>query len=301
MSSKQQQQHRQQRRHHYHSSNNNSGSGGFDLQKEPSRRYHRHHRHVSFADQQQHEEDDFLSNNSSSSSISDESGDDYGISSSSSAAAAAADELSQQLQPIKQEMCYLSNLVQNEYPKRIQALTKLLETLKEPSAAAYFDEEDILWVKDDLNKQQAELQSITETWNKTSSVYVDTYVRLSRTIETRQNVLNQIDRETGVFDCRPELVTKFANKQAHLASLMRMCHDKIKHEQREVEERLNIGGGGTAADANTTAVVTVNDEKMPPKRAAEGPKRAERRQQQKQQQQRRRRHQKEVGGTSSRK
>lgn len=140
---------------------------------------------------------------------------------------------------MRYELDFLSNLIQNEYPSRIQALETLYKTIRSKEMGEYFDSEDAKWVSEDLEAQRAELDEITTIWNRTSSVYADTYLKLAKTIEMRQAIMNEIDSDTGIFTHRPHLIDKFAQKQAELAQMMDQCREKIRNEQRDIKRRLD--------------------------------------------------------------
>lgn len=139
---------------------------------------------------------------------------------------------------IETELNQLDTLVRIIYPEKIASLEKLERVLTSAEMSSYFDSEDVQWVKEDLAQMKADLDQIREIWKRTSSVYTETYLRLSQTIAMRQTVLNAVNDETGIFEFRPQLIDRFAKKQADLAALMDECTAKIREEQKVIKQQL---------------------------------------------------------------
>lgn len=159
---------------------------------------------------------------------------------------------------IEEELAYLDNLIRVVYPDKINALEKFREVLSSREMAQYFDVDDIKWVTEDLEHQKAELARIQDSWSKTASVYRDTYLRLKDTIEMRQMVLNALDRETNIFLQRPQLIDRFAEKQAKLSTLMDECCERIRVEQKEVQKRVEAEQREMQAIIDSASAMTVN-------------------------------------------
>lgn len=139
---------------------------------------------------------------------------------------------------IETELNHLDTLVRITYPEKIASLEKLERVLTSAEMSSYFDSEDVQWVKEDLAQMKADLDQIREIWKRTSSVYTETYMRLSQTIAMRQTVLNAVNDETAIFEFRPQLIDRFAKKQADLAALMNECTAKIREEQKAIKQQL---------------------------------------------------------------
>lgn len=149
-------------------------------------------------------------------------------------------ELASDTSKMEDDLVFIETLISQVYPQRIEVLEKLLATIQAKNFAAFFDAQDVEWVREDLESQRRELAEITEIWKHTYSIYSDTYLGLSKTLETRQDILNRINEETDLFAHRPMLIDKFAQKQAEFAEMMDICRDKIRKEQRDIKSRVDF-------------------------------------------------------------
>lgn len=127
-------------------------------------------------------------------------------------------------------LAQLESRVKHEYPQKIEALVALKEKIMDPANMNSFDSEDLQWVNDELRRFTAEHQRLTREWEHKSELYHQTIMELHAVLETREQVLNEVEAETGLFANQPDLVKRFAAKQAELVQQSKVLQAKVFEE-----------------------------------------------------------------------
>lgn len=83
-----------------------------------------------------------------------------------------------------------------------------------------FDDQDRIWVEDDLKRLRAERQAKDADRQNRQEIYEQSVLKLERILNQRKQIIEDADRQTDVFRMRPELLKKFAQKRATLMKLV---------------------------------------------------------------------------------
>ena len=122
-----------------------------------------------------------------------------------------------------------------EYNDTIEAVEKFFLCIEEGKKEGIFDDQDIGWIEDDLKcLRDQRLQKETE-YKKRKELYDNSVVKLEDVLERRKILIEEADQQTGVFNMRPELLKKFAQKRATLMKIVDQGKQDIQQPHEQIQ------------------------------------------------------------------
>lgn len=100
----------------------------------------------------------------------------------------------------------------------IQNLRHLLEKMLVNNHA--FDLEDQNWVRENIEKLQAEKTACEAELERRQHLYTNIVKKMETSLSARMKILEGIDSATGVLEENPELMAHLVRKQATLTDLL---------------------------------------------------------------------------------
>jgi len=90
-----------------------------------------------------------------------------------------------------------------------------------------FDKEDLQIVDEHLKQSTNEVNNLKKELEQREMLYKNTILKLHQTLSVRQNVLENQNDKTQVLQKHPELLKKFANKQAQLVKTLKEMEELL--------------------------------------------------------------------------
>lgn len=127
----------------------------------------------------------------------------------------------------------LETKVTEEYPKKMECLLNLKEKM---TSSSCFDSEDLEWVNGELSKLTKEFECLKNELKFKHKMYHETLSGMEETLKRREDALNETNNDTELFHLYPNLVQKFAMKQAELVKSKEMLKDQLYENWSTTEQ-----------------------------------------------------------------
>ena len=127
---------------------------------------------------------------------------------------------------------YLKQLEDNAtviLPEKLKSLIDLRERMISEDAEDCFDSQDIEKISQMINEVNQELEFKKKEFEHKFYIYDDVLSKMNRCLSKREEILNESNKETNLFQQHPNLVKYFASKQADLSRMK----DDIKNQVYE--------------------------------------------------------------------
>ena len=121
--------------------------------------------------------------------------------------------------------------IQN-YNSVIQTIQQFKSYIEKNLNDGIFDEEELKWINEDLENVTEIRDKKESEYFKKKEIYETNVLRLENILNKRKQIIDEADSKTGVFNIRPELLKKFAQKRA---LLMKM----VDQGKRDLQQPLN--------------------------------------------------------------
>lgn len=121
--------------------------------------------------------------------------------------------------------------IQN-YNNVIQTIQQFKSYIEQNLNDGIFDEEELKWINEDLENMTEIRDKKESEYLKKKEIYETNVLRLENILNKRKQIIDEADSKTGVFNIRPELLKKFAQKRA---LLMKM----VDQGKRDLQQPLN--------------------------------------------------------------
>jgi hypothetical protein len=115
-----------------------------------------------------------------------------------------------------------------EYNNIIDSVQKFSTYIEHGRKEGIFDDQDMEWIEEDLKKLKTEKDKKEQEYKKRKEIYENSVVKLEAVLEKRKKTIEDADRNTGVFNARPDLLKKFAQKRAILMKIIETGKKEIQ-------------------------------------------------------------------------
>lgn len=144
-------------------------------------------------------------------------------------------EINNSVNPGQQDDFMLSSSASmfQELKNRIQEHNAKLESLQNLRTAVLenknnsFDKEDLQIIEDISKNTSTEMLNLKRELDQRESLYKNTILKLHQTLSVRQTVLEEQNDKTQVLSKHPDLLKKFANKQAQLVKTLKEMEELL--------------------------------------------------------------------------
>lgn len=120
----------------------------------------------------------------------------------------------------------------DNYTTMLNSVLEFKKTVENGKRSGLFDDEDEAWLDDDIrvltlkrNERVAELQKRKELYDKS-------IIKLEEILNKRKSIIENADQQLRVFQNRPELLQKFAKKNATLIRTMEQAKQELQQPLR---------------------------------------------------------------------
>lgn len=121
----------------------------------------------------------------------------------------------------------LEEKVTNIFPKKLDALVRLREDMMSTEGKSCFDQEDLTLVDNEIKILSKQLDCLRREWRHKNHMYNETLVDMENMLQSREQILNNVNAETDLFSCHPNLTHQFATKQAELVKSMSHLREQM--------------------------------------------------------------------------
>jgi transcriptional regulator of heat shock response len=112
-------------------------------------------------------------------------------------------------------------------PGKLESLIDLRERMISEDAGECFDIKDIETISVMINEVNQELELKKKEFQHKSFIYEDVLSKMDHCLSKRENILNESNKETNLFQNHPNLIKYFASKQADLARMKDDIQKKV--------------------------------------------------------------------------
>jgi hypothetical protein len=121
----------------------------------------------------------------------------------------------------------LEEKVTTIYPKKLDGLVRLKESMISSEGKSCFDQEDLTLVDNEIKLLSKQLDCLRREWRHKNHMYNETLVNMETMLQTREQILNDVNTETELFSLHPNLTHQFATKQAELVKSMNHLREQM--------------------------------------------------------------------------
>jgi len=141
--------------------------------------------------------------------------------------------------------------------ERVRDLEAFLEDVQ--NNTQLFDADDVKRVTDALETRRYAVNAAQEEMAARQAMYEQTVSRIKQTVAGRQNLLDQWDRETTVFQQNPDLTAYLVDKQVTLVETLGICINKLKQPLASITP-VESGTSTAGTQPHEEVIVDVGDD-----------------------------------------
>jgi hypothetical protein len=114
------------------------------------------------------------------------------------------------------------------YDDKLQALSRFRDMVVNSEREGLFDKEDMSWIEDDIENVRTERDKRQAEYERRKELYENSIVKMENILQKRKLVFDQADSKFGVLQQRPDLLKKFAEKQATLMTTVKQAKVELQ-------------------------------------------------------------------------